>query len=463
MLLEIFDSYRKYFTDDPSCWNKKYKWFKLIHVCRRWRRVVLASFTRLDLCLFVQDRNPGNMKTIFSPRLPQLPIVINYGYGMASHAKTKELGRILAALKRCDRVRGISFSGVPSDFDKLIKATKCLFPILEDLQLCDEHCDMDLELPATFLRGSAPHLRRLKLDRISLTSISSLLSSSKMLVELSLTTYTLYPTALLLAHLRGMPCLCRLELNRTGIPTSTDDLIPSTNPGDIFLLSKLTSFHYLGRSSFLNALVAGFAAPYLEDVQIKLHNDTKPPILHISRFINDIEKPYHSAQVIFEDDYFSISLLTQANPDDYITPPFRFASACTTESIMRMSATLFGKLAIVEELLIVFTVNSYQPWLHDTTSWHSFLQHFRSVKVLRVEHENIAKIAGTLLPDQPAHGCFPMLKEIEIRMRISPTESLRAAAAIQPFIDAYQEACRPVQFSGSRRQFPAPRLHLLFR
>ena len=148
----------------------------------------------------------------------------------------------------------------------------------------------------------------------------------------------------------------------------------SMNPRDIFLLLKLTYFRYLGNSSFLSALVAEFAAPYLNDVQIMLHDYTRLPNLHFSRFIDNIEKPYHSAQVIFESDYFSISLLAQTNPDDHVMPPFRFYSACSAESIMQMSATLSGKLARVEELLIVFTANPYQPWLHDTTSWHSFLQ-----------------------------------------------------------------------------------------
>ncbi|KAH9990663.1 hypothetical protein BJV74DRAFT_987796, partial [Russula compacta] len=43
--LEIFDSYRKHFTNDQSLWNRRPKWFKLIHVCRKWRRIVLASST----------------------------------------------------------------------------------------------------------------------------------------------------------------------------------------------------------------------------------------------------------------------------------------------------------------------------------------------------------------------------------------------------------------------------------
>jgi hypothetical protein len=81
---------------------------------------------------------------------------------------------MLATLKHCNRVRGINFLGSAPDFDKLFKATKCPFPILEDLELCNLDSGIaELRLPATFLMGSAPHFRCLKLHRISLTSISS--------------------------------------------------------------------------------------------------------------------------------------------------------------------------------------------------------------------------------------------------------------------------------------------------
>ena len=150
-----------------------------------------------------------------------------------------------------------------------------------------------------------------------------------MLVELSLSVFALSPMASLLAHLRGMPCLCRLQLHIRETASSADGLIPLTNPRDVFLLSELTYFRYLSNDSSLSALAAGFAAPYLEDVQIILNGDSSPPILHLPRFIDDIEKLYRSAQVIFEKYYFRISLLTQTNADDSVMPPFQLCSGCS--------------------------------------------------------------------------------------------------------------------------------------
>ena len=238
VLLEIFDSYRQLFTQ--SLWNNEYKWFKLMHVCRRWYHIILTSSTRLDLCLLMTTNNSGNMNTILSPHLSSLPIAIDYHDHLEANLHPN---LHLAALEHCNRVRGITFSGENDCFDKLLEKTMRPFPILEILELFNvDSIITELKLPATFLEGSAPHLRRLKLHRISLTSISSLLSSATMLIELSLRIYIPVPTTLLFAHLRSMPCLC-----------------------------------CLGDHPFLSVLVAGFTAPFLQDFHILLGDDMRPP------------------------------------------------------------------------------------------------------------------------------------------------------------------------------------------
>ncbi|KAH9978404.1 hypothetical protein BJV74DRAFT_138626 [Russula compacta] len=474
VLLDIFDSYRQHFTNDQSVWNKKHKWFKLMHVCRKWRCIVFASSTRLDLCLFVSNTNPGNMKTIFSPHLPPLPIAINHDYhhtGTAS-LKTKEFSCMFTA---CSRVRGLTFSGTAPDFDELFKATKCPLPMLEDLELRNlDNRITEVKVPATFLEGSAPHLRRLKLHRISLTSMSSLLSSATMVLELCLRIYA--PSTLLLAHLQGMHCLrhLNLRLRTRGTATSINGPMPPTNPEDTFLLSKLTYFHYQGPSSVFNALVAGFTAPSLQDVHIILDHDDEDPILHLPRFLDDVEKLYHSVQMISDGDYFRISLLTHSETVGCATPSFRFCSDYSPDSVMRMSAALSAKLATVEELLMVFLTDSYEL-RDDDTPWPSFLQHFRRVKVLRVEYEeDVFAIADTLqMDDEPIPDLLPMLEEVEITARgdvfsESPQGqpvmfSELEMAAFRPFLAARQEAGRPVKISRCRKAvFPNSSLFVLF-
>ncbi|KAI0250882.1 hypothetical protein BJV78DRAFT_526688 [Lactifluus subvellereus] len=152
VLLEIFDSYRKGFKYIKQ-WNRIDGWFKLSHVCRKWREAVLASSSRLDLRLFLTVSH--HINAALMRRLPPLPIVLNYEMGVRT---ARDHDRIVAALKYCDRVREIAFRGSGSGLDKFLKATKRSFPVLESLELCHSSSGFDLKLPHKFLGGSAPFI-----------------------------------------------------------------------------------------------------------------------------------------------------------------------------------------------------------------------------------------------------------------------------------------------------------------
>lgn len=49
VVLEIFDSYRQDVDPYNHQWRGKHVWVILAHVCRKWRAVVFASASRLDL------------------------------------------------------------------------------------------------------------------------------------------------------------------------------------------------------------------------------------------------------------------------------------------------------------------------------------------------------------------------------------------------------------------------------
>jgi hypothetical protein len=133
LLLEVFNAYRQHILDNDD-WNRRVAWFKLTHVCRRWRRVVFASSGRLDLCLVLTAQHRGHMKTILSHRLPPLPITIDYSDSFA-RPTSKDISRLSSALNHHDRVRGINVIGVDRDFAKFLKEAKHPCPMLESLQL----------------------------------------------------------------------------------------------------------------------------------------------------------------------------------------------------------------------------------------------------------------------------------------------------------------------------------------
>jgi hypothetical protein len=109
VLLEIFASYRQGIDPYDSQWRKKYAWFNLAHVCRKWRAVMFASSSRLDLNIIVGPEKPGHIKTILSGHLP---ILIDYlRLYRPGDMTDSALWRMRAALRHRDRVREISFRG----------------------------------------------------------------------------------------------------------------------------------------------------------------------------------------------------------------------------------------------------------------------------------------------------------------------------------------------------------------
>jgi len=89
-LLEIFNAY----TDEDSC-----GWPTLVHVCRRWRSVVLASTRRLNLHLRCTYKTPMRKALLF---WPALPIVIEDWSLQAP--RVKGASNIIVALKHRDRL-----------------------------------------------------------------------------------------------------------------------------------------------------------------------------------------------------------------------------------------------------------------------------------------------------------------------------------------------------------------------
>jgi hypothetical protein len=146
---------------------------------------------------------------------------------------------------------------------------KCSFPVLESLSLFFEN-EYKQEIPVTFLRGpelSDLHLRRLQvsLDCLSLAPMSGFLLSATALTDLVLTVETAIDPSIemsLLASLRGMHCLCNLDVSITGEPL--DHPSQHSAPKDTVTMPELTRFRYVGQNTFLNNLMARISAPSLQ-------------------------------------------------------------------------------------------------------------------------------------------------------------------------------------------------------
>jgi len=145
VLLEIFDSFRQSVDPYDQKWKKEHLWLNLAHVCGKWRAIMFASVTRLDLGITVGPEKPGHIKTILSG---PLPIFLDYRRCIRCTCHWEEnaacdagdvflptnitgsaLWRMRAVLKyHPDRVRDITFEGEWAGFNKFFKMTNCAFP-----------------------------------------------------------------------------------------------------------------------------------------------------------------------------------------------------------------------------------------------------------------------------------------------------------------------------------------------
>jgi len=413
---------------------------------------MLGSPSRLDLSLVLIEHSLGNMKTVSTtPCLRSLPIRINYAW--QNNLTSKDVERIAAALKQRNRVHGIVFEGQTLQLEEVFRKMRCPFPALERLEIC---CPCPPKLPPTFLRGSAPRLRRLKMSPIHFKSISQLLSSAMALVELSLQIDTVFgpsPTTSLVAYLQNMPCLRWLTLSLPSLILPTSIPAFSENGGTIVPLSKLTFFRFYGHQVFLDDLMFRLAAPSLWTFSTELPGSSISPIWHISRFIADINAEYHGFRVTsLHYGSFTFSLLAQSECIDDPNPHFNFHS----QDIMQIGNVLSPRLAIVKELFLISFYKSSPPatlWC-----WRRFLRLFPNVKVLRLQHKIMFEIAHSLQQDQGESNTTVLrsLEEIELctwsRSTGSAAEDERRSAmeAFNPSLASLQRAGRSVKIVWSR-------------
>jgi hypothetical protein len=138
VLLDIFH----YFLD-----GSPRHWPTLVHICRKWRRIVFASQHALHLRLLCTHGTPVQKTLDCWPA--SLPIVVEYGGspGLDAPAPEDEHNTI-AALEQSNRVRSISLT-VTSSLRERLFAISGSFSELEDLVLLSRESEQ-LILPYFF-------------------------------------------------------------------------------------------------------------------------------------------------------------------------------------------------------------------------------------------------------------------------------------------------------------------------
>ena len=316
-LLEIFDFYM-ILTDlshecIPSEEIKKATeaWQLLVHVCRRWRSLVLGSPRRLNLRLFCTTKTP--MKDTLDI-WPALPLVVDSGSIMNV---TSDADNIIAALGQSNRVCKVNLYVTGRLLEKVLAPMHVPFPELTDLALTSYN--ETPVIPDSFLGGSAPRLRHFELNGIPFPGLAKVLLSATHLVELRLIyiPYSGYISILpksMVAVLSALSCLKILSLQfqfRRAANGSESRSLPLPKRS---ILPALRRLEFRGVTEYLEDLVSRIDTPQLDEMHITLVNQMAFECPQLAKFINRSPtlRTRDEAHVRFNHHVTSLVLLAQS-------------------------------------------------------------------------------------------------------------------------------------------------------
>ncbi|KAI0265716.1 hypothetical protein BC834DRAFT_175728 [Gloeopeniophorella convolvens] len=281
VLLEVFDVYRVHVL-----WKHQWKhqhWFKLAHVCRRWRELVLSSPSRLHLCLYCTQ---GTHAADLINHFPTLPLILDY----SDYNDHSGGDGIRYALKHVSRARKVWLQS--RDVETVLATFTGMKQPAEELE------DLRLELAPrngpivikSFLGGHAPRLRRFHLSRLIFSPLPVLLSPMPNLVSLKLNVFssTVIRPAELLVQLSAMLRLENLYLHffpaaENDAPVDSDGVAPS--PRTRILLAELSEFTFTGHSNWLEAFVDGMEPGAISNLTIRFYDEPLLRTPHLGQFV----------------------------------------------------------------------------------------------------------------------------------------------------------------------------------
>ena len=455
-LLRVFYLYRPFLLGEDedenarlfggnSHWVRGRWWYRLAHVCQRWRNLILGSPTYLEIFLVCTYRTPVADMLAHSP---PLPLVIDYSYSSKDPETEDEEGAILS-LKQRDRIHRVRLETPVTSLQKLIAAMDEEYPNLEYLiiQPPFEARSSILILPETL---QAPNLRHLTLVGFGFPIGSRLLTTAVGLVSLCLvmndpSTYV-HPNSLL-HWLSFMPQLETLvigfflsvpnreierQLKRT--PTITTATLPN-----------LHLFHYRGVSAYLEALVQQITATRLEKLRVNYFDQLTFSTPRLMQFMNTSENlRFDSAKILFLDGRVCVVVYPLGEADlNVIINVYCLHLDWQVSSAAQISNSLSQVFSAVEHLALGHEMYSQSFEEHnevDRAEWRRLFGSFGNAKTLWIGDGLVSQVSRCL---ELEDGELPLELLPELQ-ELTYSRNGDTGDAFTSFIDARQNAGRPV-------------------
>ena len=434
-------------------WVRGRWWYKLSHVCQRWRRVILGSASHLGVSLVCTDGTPVAYMLAHSP---PLPLVIDYRLD----DNDDEEGALLA-LKQYGRVRRVRLATSVKRLQRLIAAMDDEYPILEYLIIGhqEKNSSSILIFPETL---QAPRLRHLALFGLTLPIRSRLLTTAVGLVTLCLFMFhpsTHFHPNTLLQWLSSVPQLETLIIDFFfAIPNrDIERQLTHTPIMTAVVLPNLHSFAFRGVGTYSEAIVRRITAPHLEKLQIYIFNQLMFSVPRLVQFVSTAENlslRFKSAKFKFADKEVGVEVYPHEEAETYA---LSIAVNCChldwqVSSAAQISNSLSPAFSGVDHLTLGHSEHNQSSEEHnevDSTEWRKLLRSFRNVKALRIadglikDLSRCLELEGGELPSE----LLPELQELTYSV------SGNIGDAFTLFIDACQDAGRSITLV---RRSPSP-------
>ena len=398
VLLETFSFY----VDEAQDFDG---WYPLVHVCRRWRHVVFASPHRLNLRLYCTERRPvRKMLDVW----PALPIVIWNSVDPTSLVEGAD--NIIAALEHNDRVYEINLGNVPNWLLKRLAGVMLgPFPSLTSLVFYsnDEPAPV---LPESFLGGSAPRLRSLRLDNMPTPVLRNLPLIASDLVDLCLwdipDSAYISPEAMV-ACLATLTALQAVDLRFHSPQSRPNRASRRPPPLTRLVLPSLVSCRFHGVSEYLEDFVAQIDVPLLDAVTIAFFNQLIFDTPRILQFLSRAERlnTINRATVVFFNNEVVVRLSQKIQTANHAVnhTGLSVAISCTQSDwqlscLAQVCVSSLPHLSTLERLDIREDRRWLPAWQDDMENdqWLELLQPFTAVKDLYLSKQVALRVAPFL-------------------------------------------------------------------
>ena len=447
-LLEIFDFYRLD-AITPSG-GRPWKWHRLAHVCKKWRRVVFMAPSRLGLQILCKSKAPMEHIMDF---WPILPLVVQY-----RSPKPKSLSRnIVAALRHPDRVCEIDLDVTGSTIGSIVELIQEPFLSLERIRITSKDATGPPVL-TRFLGGSAPRLEEIELCDVAIPfpALRRLLLSTTNLINLELwnipNTCYFPPDAL-------VTCLSALvHLNRLKVSFHFSTCRPSSSwtylPVERHTLPSLAYLDFRGTSEYLEGVVARIDFPSLTTFYIRFFNQLVFEIPQLYQFMSRVDrlKSFNEVIVTSSENHVAITLTKRGERRLDLAwcqlfircRQFDWQLSFMTQIFSQLSPLLFNVETFAIEDSSLLSPPTGQEDV-DPTQWWELFQSFPRVWKVHVTNELVPGVVQALAMEDIATAIVPRLVSLHLKgFRQSPS----MVEAAEQFVAIRKRSGRSITLYG---------------